>query len=121
MKNRSERCALVFAAALLPVCALGQVAAPATAYFDQARGTGVGQLVDMAFRQNADLLATRQRVTEAQGLLKQSGFKPNPSIDVSYGDGARVGSGPNLREMSLGYSHIFQLGGKCQRRTEVSE
>jgi cobalt-zinc-cadmium efflux system outer membrane protein len=121
MKNRSGRYALAFAAALLPVCALGQVAAPGTAYFDQARGTGVDQLVDMAIRQNADLLATRQRLTEAQGLLRQSGFKPNPSIDISYGDGAPVGSGPNLREMSLGYSHIFELGGKRQRRIEVSE
>jgi cobalt-zinc-cadmium efflux system outer membrane protein len=122
MKNRSGRYALAFVAALLPVCAPGQVAAPAASrYFDQAQGTGVDQLVEMAIRQNAELLATRQRVTEAQGLLRQSGFKPNPSIDISYGDGAPVGSGPNLREMSLGYSHIFELGGKRQRRIEVSE
>ena len=121
MKSRFERRALIATAAFLPVYMLGQAAAPATPYLDQARGTGIDQLVDMALSQNADLLATRQRLTEAQGLLRQSGFKPNPSIDVSYGDGAPVGSGANLREMSFGYSHIFELGGKRQRRIEVSE
>ena len=107
---------------LLPMRAHGQATSlPSSSYLDQARGTGVDQLVTQAIGQNAELLSTRQRLAEAQGLLRQSGFRPNPSIDVSYGDGAPVGSGANLREFSLGYSPVFELGGKRQRRVEVSE
>jgi cobalt-zinc-cadmium efflux system outer membrane protein len=112
----------LISAALLPVCMFGQPSSlPSSSYLDQARGTGIDQLVTQALSQNAELLGTRQRVAEAQGLLRQSGFRTNPAIDLSYGDGAPVGSGANLREMSLGYNHVFELGGKRQRRIEVSE
>jgi cobalt-zinc-cadmium efflux system outer membrane protein len=121
MKIGNERSALLFLGALVCSSAFGQAPSPSASYLDQTRGTGIDQLVDMALRQNSDLLATRQRLTEAQGLLRQSAFKPNPAVEASYGDGAPVGSGPNLREFSLGYSHIFELGGKRQRRIEISE
>lgn len=123
MKNNREAVwCLVAAALLLPPYIRGQVApTPSSSYIDQTRGTGMDRLVESAFSQNAELLATRQRLAEAQGLLQQSSFKPNPSVDVSYGDGAPVGSGPNLRQTSIGYSHVFELGGKRQRRIEVSE
>lgn len=121
MKIGNERSALLFVATLVSSSAFGQAPASSASYLDQVRGTGIDQLVDQAFRQNSDLLATRQRLTEAQGLLRQSAFRLNPAIDVSYGDGAPVGSGANLREFSLGYSHVFELGGKRQRRVEVSE
>lgn len=123
MKRNIDASALfLISAALLPVCGFGQPSSlRSSSYLDQARGTGIDQLVTQALSQNAELLATRQRVAEAQGLLRQSSFRTNPSIDVSYGDGAPVGSGANLREMSLGYSHVFELGGKRQRRIEVSE
>lgn len=113
---------LLISAGLLPSGLLGQAPSPqsSSSYIDQARGTGVTDLVSMAFRQNAELLATRQRLTEAQGLLRQSAFKPNPAFEASYGDGAPVGS-QNFRELSIGYSHIFELGGKRARRIEVSE
>lgn len=108
--------------ALLPIYALGQSSTlPSSSYIDQTLGTGIDQLVTMALSQNPDLLATRQRLMEAQGLLRQSAFRTNPAIEASYGDGAPVGSGANFREMTLGYSHIFELGGKRQRRIEVSE
>lgn len=122
MRNRIKEPALFILAAFLPASAFGQASSlPSSSYLDQARGTGIDRLVDLAFSQNADLLATRQRLNEAQGLLRQSAFRTNPAIEASYGDGAPVGSGPNLREFSLGYSHVFELGGKRQRRIEVSE
>lgn len=122
MRNRIKEPALLILAAFLPVSLFGQSSSlPSSSYLDQARGTGIDRLVDLAFSQNADLLATRQRLNEAQGLLRQSAFRTNPAIEASYGDGAPVGSGPNLREFSLGYSHVFELGGKRQRRIEVSE
>lgn len=122
MRNRIKEPALFILAVFLPASAFGQSSSlPSSSYLDQARGTGIDRLVDLAFSQNADLLATRQRLNEAQGLLRQSAFRTNPAIEASYGDGAPVGSGPNLREFSLGYSHVFELGGKRQRRIEVSE
>jgi cobalt-zinc-cadmium efflux system outer membrane protein len=122
MRNRIKEPALFILAAFLPASAFGQASSlPSSSYLDQTRGTGIDRLVDLAFSQNADLLATRQRLNEAQGLLRQSAFRTNPAIEASYGDGAPVGSGPNLREFSLGYSHVFELGGKRQRRIEVSE
>lgn len=89
-------------------------------YFDAKTGTGVDDLVTQALARNADLLATRQRVTEAQGLLRQAGLRPNPGFDTSFGTGALLGS-PNENQFSVGYNHIFELGGKRQRRVEVAE
>lgn len=122
MKRNINASLIFWISAFLPGQAFGQSSVPSSSsYVDQTRGTGIEQLVTTALGQNADLLSTRQRLTEAQGLLRQSAFRTNPAIEVSYGDGAPVGSGANLREMSLGYSHIFELGGKRQRRIEVSE
>jgi cobalt-zinc-cadmium efflux system outer membrane protein len=93
---------------------------PISNYFDAANGTRVEQLVQTALARNADLLAVRQRITEAQGLLRQSGFRTNPSIDASVGNGRILGSAGE-REISFGYNHVFELGGKRERRVEVSE
>jgi cobalt-zinc-cadmium efflux system outer membrane protein len=89
-------------------------------YFDAANGTPVEQLVQTALVRNAGLLAARQRIAEALGLLRQSGFRTNPSIDASVGNGRILGSAGE-REISLGYNHVFELGGKRERRVEVSE
>lgn len=106
---------------LLALCiSPGALAQTSTVYLDQTRGTSVDQLVQMALGRNADLLATRQRIAEAQGLLRQSAFRTNPAIEASYGTGSPLGSAGE-REFSIGYSHIFELGGKRARRIEVSE
>lgn len=89
-------------------------------YVDAANGTNVSQLVDMAIARNADLLSVRQRITEAQGLLRQSAFRLNPSIDTTVNVGPAIGV-PGPREVSVGYNHIFELGHKRKLRIEVSE
>lgn len=105
-------------------CAAAQVSAQVNPagqnYFDARNGTSLEQLVSAALVRNAGLLAARQRVAEAQGLLRQSAFRPNPGFDFTFGAGSFLGT-PGTREMSAGYSHIFELGGKRQRRIEVSE
>lgn len=99
----------------------GQVTnASPSAYFDARTGTAVEQLVSMALARNAELLAARQRITEAQGLLRQAGFRTNPGFEFTVGTGSFLGSSGE-REVSVGYNHIFELGGKRQRRIEVSE
>jgi len=90
-----------------------------TKYLDPVSGASVEELVQIALARNAELLATRQRTTEAQGLLLQAGFRPNPGFEVSVSNGAILGS-PGERELTLGYAHTFELGGKRERRVEVA-
>jgi hypothetical protein len=69
MSSRIKEPALFILAALLPASAFGRSSSlPSSPYLDQALGTGIDRLVDLAFSQNTDLLATRQRLNEAQGL-----------------------------------------------------
>lgn len=78
------------------------------------------QLVELALARNADLLATRQRTLEAQGLLRQAGFRPNPGVEASVSSGALLGS-RGEHEVTIGYAHTFELGGKLGRRVEVAQ
>ncbi len=91
-----------------------------TKYVDPVQGTGVEELVQRALTRNAELLAARQRATEAQGLLLQAGFRPNPGFEVSMTNGSILGS-RGERELTLGYAHTFELGGKRERRVEVAQ
>ncbi|MBI3951002.1 MAG: TolC family protein [Acidobacteria bacterium] len=91
-----------------------------TQYVDPLRGTSVEELVQTALARNAELLATRQRTAEAQGLLLQAGFPPNPGFEVSVTNGSILGS-LGEREISLSFAHTFELGGKRDRRVEVAQ
>jgi len=109
----------VVVAQRLPDAAAAGPAATATSQFvDPASGLSVNQLVQLALSRNGDLMATRQRTVEAQGLLRQAGFRPNPVIETEFGSGSPTGS-PGEREFSVGYAHVFELGGKRDRRVEV--
>jgi cobalt-zinc-cadmium efflux system outer membrane protein len=88
-------------------------------YVDPVGGTGVEELVRRALARNAELLAARQRTAEAQGLLLQAGFRPNPGFEVSVTNGPILGS-PGEHEISLSYAHTFELGGKRERRVDVA-
>ncbi|HLE19616.1 MAG TPA: hypothetical protein VJB88_00720, partial [Vicinamibacteria bacterium] len=89
-------------------------------FVDAANGVAIEQLVQMALTRNADLLATRQRTVEAQGLLRQAGFRPNPVLETEYGTGSPTGSSGE-QEFSVGYAHTFELGGKRARRVDVGQ
>ena len=87
-------------------------------FVDAANGVTLDQLVQMALTRNTDLLATRQRTVEAQGLLRQAGFRPNPVLETEYSSGSPTGSSGE-REFSIGYAHTFELGGKRARRMDL--
>lgn len=72
---------------------------PTSSYIDQTRGTSIDQPVEMSPSRNADLLAARQRITEAQGLHRQAGFRANPSINASVGNRPIRGT-PGEREIA---------------------
>lgn len=82
-------------------------------------GVDLDHLVQVALTRNADLTATRQRTLEAQGLLRQAGFRPNPVLETEVTSGAPTGS-EGEREFSVGYAHTFELGGKRSKRVEVA-
>ncbi len=90
-----------------------------TQYVSTTGGETLDALVESALKRNGDLLAVRQRVAEAQGLLTQSKLRVNPAIDASFGSG-RVLNSPGEREFAIGYSHTFELGGKRDRRVDVA-
>jgi len=79
--------------------------------------TTLQQLEELALRRNPDLLAARQRLAEAQGLLRQAGLRPNPSLEISFANGDVVAS-RGERQLELGYSHPLELAGKRGRRVE---
>ncbi|HEY6614326.1 MAG TPA: hypothetical protein VIZ32_07405, partial [Vicinamibacterales bacterium] len=67
---------VVVAQRLSPDAAAAGSGATATSQFvDPASGLSVNQLVQLALSRNGDLMATRQRTVEAQGLLRQAGFR----------------------------------------------
>lgn len=96
-------------------------AAYCAALFISAAGAAdsLQQLVEQALRGNPDLLAARQRLAEAQGLLRQAGLRPNPAIDLSVASGDPLNS-RGERQFEVGYSHIFELGGKRARRVDAA-
>lgn len=87
---------------------------------DGARGTSLGELVELALAGNAELLATRQRIAEARGVFRQAGLRPNPALEADLSNGPVLGS-PGERELSVGYNHVFELGGKRGRRIDVAQ
>lgn len=104
---------------------LSSIASPPTSpapsqYVDPTNGVGIDQLVQLALTRNADLLATHQRTLEAQGLLRQAGFRPNPVLETEFTSGSPTGS-PGEHSFSLGYAHTFELGGKRARRVDVGQ
>lgn len=99
----------VFSAAL--VCSL-----PTTHVQAQSLDT----LVQTAFERSREILATRQRLVEAQGLLRQAGVRPNPTLEIEGGTGRPLGT-QGEEEYSAGYFQPIELGGKRDKRKRVAE
>ncbi len=93
------------------VCALARA---------QNSGREISDLLKTAIENNRELLATRQRVSEARGLLKQAGMRPNPSLQMEGGSGRPLGT-RGEEEFSAGYSQPVELGGKRTKRLSVVE
>lgn len=114
---RIPRLTPMFLLPMMSWCLFSAGAVPAQTV-DAAEVT-VDQLVELALSRNAELLAGRQRLAEAGGILRQAGFRPNPSIEVSAANGDALNS-DGESEFSLHYSHIFELGGKREARVELA-
>ena len=99
---------------VLPLCAMAAPPQP-------SGGTrAVHDLIQTAVERNRELLALRQRVVEARGLLRQAGARPASSLQVGAATGSPLGS-PGKEEYSAAYSQPIEVGGKRDKRLQVAE
>ena len=83
-------------------------------------GLTIDRLIELGTGRRADLFAARQRLAIAEGRLRQSRFRPNPTLDAEYGSPRFLG-GEAERDFSVGVTQVFETGGKRSRRTAVAE
>ncbi len=94
------------------------MAIPVWAQTDQASPSSV--LLEKAIENNRELLAVRQRVEEARGLLRQAGVRPAPTLETSAATGrplATVGE----EQFGFGIAQTFETAGKRSKRIRVAE
>lgn len=80
----------------------------------------VDDLIKRAVERNRDVSALRMRVAEAQGLLRQAGIRPVPTVEVSGSSGRPLAT-QGEEEFSAGYFYPIETGGKRQKRVRVAE
>ncbi len=86
----------------------------------EAPGASVERLIQHAFERNREILAARQRVEEARGLLRQAGVRPVPTVEVNAGSGRPLGT-QGEEEYTVGYFQPIETGGKRSKRMAVAE
>jgi cobalt-zinc-cadmium efflux system outer membrane protein len=83
------------------------------------QGLTIDQAVDIALRENRDLLAARVQVEEARGRLTQAGLFPNPALDSNFSsDFAFANEGE--RTFSTGISQPIPLSGRIGAQKKVA-
>ena len=69
------------------------------------------EIVRLALEQNRELQAARQRVIEAQALLRQAGVRLNPTVELEGATGRPLGT-RGEQEYSAGYFQPLETAGK---------
>ncbi len=110
-------CLLLFAAA--GAALTGPPPDVAAQLVSETGGETLDKLVEAALSRNGDLLAARQRITEAQGGVVQSRLRVNPAIEAGFTSGRPLNS-RGESEFGIGYAHTFETGGKRDRRMEAA-
>lgn len=86
----------------------------------QDRPRTTHDLVQLALDRNRDLLAARQRVAEAQGLLRQAGVRLSPTVELEAGTGRPLGT-HGEQEYSASYFQPIETAGKRNKRVAVGQ
>jgi cobalt-zinc-cadmium efflux system outer membrane protein len=105
----------MWAAFVIAACVAGGVVTRA-----QERARTPAEILQLAIEQNRDLLAARQRVAEAQGLLRQAGVRLNPTVEIEGATGRPFGT-KSEQEYSAGYFQPIELGAKRDKRIAVGQ
>jgi outer membrane protein TolC len=80
-------------------------------YYDPVQGTSSIDLVRRALTANGELSAARLDVERSRARLRQSGLRPNPTLDFEQTTGRFTGS-PGNSQTSIGIALPLELGGK---------
>ncbi len=80
----------------------------------------VDALIQRAVERSRDLLAFRQRIAEAKGLVRQAGTKPVPTVEFNASTGRPLAT-KGEEEYSAGYFYPVETAGKRQKRIRVAE
>ena len=80
----------------------------------------VERLVDLAIERNRDLLATREKIQEAQAILRQAGVRPVPTLEVEGVTGRPLGT-KGEEEYTAGYFYSLETSGKREKRMQVAQ
>jgi cobalt-zinc-cadmium efflux system outer membrane protein len=126
VKHFSSSFAWLFWAAVLACAAVGinaQVSTQASIqnsagkYLDPETGKTVDELVALALANNAELAAIRKEAEAGAALLRQAGYRRNPSLEVT---GAKQLGGADNNVMVQGELPL-ELGGRRSARIRVAE
>lgn len=104
---------------LVSVCVAGIGLAPVAQTQTSGVPRSIDDVVNAALQRNGEYLAIEQRIQEAQGLLRQAGVRPNPTVEIETAQGSVLGSGGEA-EYTAGFFQPLETGGKRNRRIEVA-
>jgi outer membrane protein, heavy metal efflux system len=85
-----------------------------------AQTLSIDQLIEAGLERNRDFLAAKQRLTEAQGLLRQAGIRPAPTVEVEGTTGRPLGT-VGEEAFTVGYFKPIETGGKRDKRVQVAQ
>ena len=106
---------LVHIGILIAACAIAMSSASA----DEGANLSLGQLIEIAQRDNKDLQAARYAVEVGRARLEQAGLLPNPRLDLSgRSDSAFKNQGEYAT--SVGISQQFPIAGRIVRQKDVA-
>jgi cobalt-zinc-cadmium efflux system outer membrane protein len=88
-----------------------------TIYLDPINGKTVDELVALALQNNGEVVAMRKEAEAGESLIKQVGFRPNPTVSVI---GAKQLGGADNNLMIQGEQPL-ELGGRRTARIRVAE
>lgn len=93
-----------------------------SAVFAQNQGPQLStkDLVEMALNRNGQYLSLKEHITETQGLLRQAGLRPFPTVETEIDSGNPLGS-PGEEEYSAGLFLPIETAGKRGKRVTVAQ
>jgi len=103
---------------ILPLC-LGALFTCVPAKPQENTQTTLDDLVRTSLDRNREVLALRQRVTQARGLSQQACVRPAPSIEAEGRSGSPLGS-PGDQEFSAAFVKPIETFGKRKNRVRVA-
>jgi len=82
--------------------------------------TSIDELIRVALDTNRSYLAAKERLAEAQALMRQAGLRPGPTVEVETATGTLTGSAGESA-YSAAYFHTFETAHKRDKRVAIAQ